>query len=158
MIRRAKKEEIKKIYQLSIKAKKQMISQGLNQWVGNYPPLNQFESDYKKKGLYVYIDKERIIGSISILPENDIAYQELKWLSTDALVIHRLFVDPEFQYKGIGKELFIKALELGKTNNKNIKVDTHPDNLKMQNLILKMQFKYIGYLQSINRLAYEYNI
>ena len=156
MIRKAKQSEINIIHQLSIKAKKKMVAEGLNQWIGNYPPLEQFESDYLNEGLYVYIDNQIIRASISVLAENDMPYKELKWASDDALVVHRLFVDPDYQYKGIGKLLFTKAIELGRINQKNIKVDTHPDNLKMQNLILKMQFKYIGYIKSINRLAYEY--
>jgi RimJ/RimL family protein N-acetyltransferase len=51
--------------------------------------------------------------------------------------------------------MFEKAIELTKNNYLSLKVDTHPDNHKMQSLILKMGFQYKGYIESINRLAYE---
>lgn len=156
MIRKANISELNSVYQLSIKAKAKMLDEGLNQWVGDYPHLSQFEMDCQNGGLYIYIEDGKILASISILAENDLPYKDIDWASDDGLVIHRLFVDPEFHHKGLGQELFKWAIKLGKEENKNIKVDTHPDNLKMQNLIMKMQFKYVGYLKSINRLAYEF--
>ncbi|MCF7924109.1 MAG: GNAT family N-acetyltransferase, partial [Candidatus Izimaplasma sp.] len=88
--------------------------------------------------------------------ENDPPYKEIKWEGHNSLVIHRILVDPKYQNKGIGKSLFNKAIELTKRGNyQSLKVDTHPDNIKMQRLIKSMGFKYVGYIKSINRLAYE---
>ena len=117
--------------------------------------IDVFREDLNKDGIYVYVVNESIIASISILPENDIPYKEIEWYTDKSLVIHRLLVDPNHQKHGIGQEMFKKAIELTKEGYLSLKVDTHPDNIKMQNLILKMNFKYIGYLSSINRLAYE---
>ncbi|QWC00703.1 GNAT family N-acetyltransferase [Mycoplasmatota bacterium] len=155
MIRKAKKNDINYIYELSKKTKTEMLKQGLNQWVGDYPLFDNFKNDYLKSGLYVYIENERIIASISILEENDPPYKEIEWDHNHSLVIHRLLVDPDYQKSGIGKKMFEKAIELTKEKYLSLKVDTHPDNLKMQNLITKMGFQYKGYIESINRLAYE---
>ncbi len=120
------------------------------------PSIDYFESDYKDKGLYVYLIDGEIVASISILPENEVAYKELTWLKDNSLVIHRLLVHPDYQNRGIAKELFEFAIKKGKKENyQSIKIDTHPDNFKMQKLIIKFDFKKIGYLSKINRLAYE---
>ncbi|OQX93396.1 MAG: hypothetical protein B6I17_02910 [Tenericutes bacterium 4572_104] len=120
------------------------------------PSIDYFKKDYKDKGLYVYLIDGEIVASISILPENESAYKELTWLKDNSLVIHRLLVNPDYQNRGIAKELFQFAINKAKKENyQSIKIDTHPDNFKMQKLILKFDFKKIGYLSKINRLAYE---
>ncbi|MFW5889285.1 MAG: GNAT family N-acetyltransferase [Bacillota bacterium] len=156
MIRKAYENELNDILKIANKTKKNMLNNNLKQWIGNYPNLEVFINDLKLKGLYVYLNDSKIVASISILEENDIPYKAIKWYTHDSLVIHRILVDPIYQHKGIGKALFRKAIELSKKGNyKSLKVDTHPDNIKMQKLIKSMGFKYVGYLESINRLAYE---
>jgi GNAT superfamily N-acetyltransferase len=155
MIRKANKSEIRIIYELSKKTKTNMLESGLNQWVGDYPKYDSFYQDYLKSGLYIYLMDDQIIASITILEENDPPYQEIKWEMNDSLVIHRLLVDPDYQKHRIGQAMFEKAIELTKHDYLSLKVDTHPDNHKMQGLILKMGFQYKGYIESINRLAYE---
>jgi GNAT superfamily N-acetyltransferase len=156
MIEKAKEVDVLEISALAKKTRAQMLEMGLLQWIGDYPNQAHFLNDYKQGGLYVYREYGKIIASMSVLPENDEAYKELKWIQYNSLVIHRILVDPEVQKKGIGKAMFRFAIDLGKKlGYSSIKVDTHPDNYRMQNLIKKMGFKDIGYLSSINRLAYE---
>lgn len=134
-----------------------MLANGLQQWVGDYPNEEHFLKDYLNNGLFLYIVKDKIAASISILPENDAAYKEIEWLKYHSLVIHRVLVDPEMQHSGIGMELFNYAIRMGLDGGyESIKVDTHPDNDKMQRLIAKAGFVPVGYLSGINRLAYEY--
>lgn len=156
MIRKAKANELNEILKIANKTKENMLNNNLKQWVGNYPNLEVFNKDLKLNGLFVYLENNKIIASISILEENDPPYQAIKWFSHNSLVIHRILVNPIYQGKGIGKALFNQAIALTKEGNYiSLKVDTHPDNLKMQKLIESMGFKYMGYLESINRLAYE---
>ncbi len=156
MIELAKINDLDTIVTIATYTRNDMIKQGLNQWLGNYPNIDYFREDFKNKGLFVYLINNQIIASISILLENESAYKEITWLRDYSLVIHRLLVHPDFQQKGIGKELFQFAIDKARKENfKSIKIDTHPDNFKMQRLILKFGFKKIGYLSKINRLAYE---
>jgi ribosomal protein S18 acetylase RimI-like enzyme len=156
MIEKAKKSDIEEISALAEKTRIQMLEMGLLQWVGDYPNQAHFLNDYKQDGLYIYKEKGKIMASVTILPENEEAYKEITWLKDNSLVIHRVIVSPDSQKKGIGQALFSKAIELGKELGcDSIKVDTHPDNFRMQGLIKKMGFKDIGYLSGINRLAYE---
>jgi GNAT superfamily N-acetyltransferase len=155
MIRQANIDDLDHLNQMAETIRNQMKEIGLTQWVGHYPNKEVFHEDLKKQGLYVYVDDDQIIGSISILEENDPPYKAIQWHREDSLVIHRLMVDPKHQKNGVGMALFQHAIQLTQRNYQSLKVDTHPDNLKMQKLILKMGFEYMGYLSSINRLAYE---
>lgn len=156
MIIRANKEHINQVALLAKNAREHMLSLGLKQWVGDYPNQTHFLSDYHKNGLYIYLSEEHIIASISLLPEDDEAYKEIRWLKDNSLVIHRIIVDPHYQKMGIGILLFQYAIDLAKKQRyDSIKVDTHPDNHRMQGLIKKAGFVEVGYLSGINRLAYE---
>lgn len=156
MIEIAVQKDIREITFLAKKARNHMLDIGLKQWVGDYPNLSNFSNDLKVDCLYVYRNNNSITGAISLLPDTESVYREIKWSTNNALVIHRLIVDPESQRKGIGKSLFEFSINLAKERNyQSIKVDTHPDNFRMLGLIIKMGFKYVGYLTTINRLAYE---
>jgi len=156
MIKKAKITDIDRIVELAKKTRENMLENGLRQWTGNYPDKESFMRDFQKDGLYIYKDGDVIIASISILPENDVAYKEIEWLKYRSLVIHRVIVDPDQQKKGLGIILFEFAKNLGLTGGyESIKVDTHPDNFKMQGLITKAGYQKVGYLSGINRLAYE---
>lgn len=133
-----------------------MLKDGLNQWTGNYPNYEYFYRDCLKNGLFVYVIDGEIVASITVLPENDPPYKEVSWDSDNALVIHRIIVSPFFQRQGIAKKLFEFVIAKGKQEGfEAIKIDTHPDNIKMQKLLATFNFVYRGYLSSINRYAYE---
>ncbi|MFA7560670.1 MAG: GNAT family N-acetyltransferase [Candidatus Izemoplasmatales bacterium] len=156
MIRAALLSDLNSLVEIASKIREQMKSVNLKQWLGNYPNYEDFYKDFQLQGLFVYELNEIIVGSISILPENDPPYREINWDSSEAVVIHRIMVDPSFQRIGIASKLFRFAINYGREKEYvSLKIDTHPDNQKMQNLICKFNFKYKGYIKSINRLAYE---
>lgn len=156
MIRLAQADELDIITALAKKVRKNMVESGLKQWIGNYPDYDNFYQDFQKNGLFVFLHNNQIVASMSLLEENDPPYLVLKWESNNALVIHRILVDPDYQKQGIGKKLVSYAIDYGKRKLYTaIKIDTHPDNIKMQSMLKSLNFIYRGYLESINRLAYE---
>ncbi len=156
LIRLAIIEEIQAISELAKAVRSDMWNNGLKQWTGNYPAYENFYQDYANKGLYVLVEEGVIIGSVSIFVENEIAYHEVAWEKDKSLVVHRIIVDPARQGKGYGKQLIEFALTMALQDGfDSVKIDTHPDNLKMQRLLKSMNFNYRGYLSSINRLAFE---
>lgn len=156
MIRKALAADLEEITSLAKIVRENMLKSGLNQWLGDYPAYNDFYRDFKNDALYIKVIEDKIIGSISILPENDPAYLEVSWQSDKALVVHRVLVEPSLQGKGIGQELINHSFSLAKEKGyEAVKIDTHPDNLKMQKMLKSLNFVYRGYLSSINRLAYE---
>ena len=156
LIRTAIINDLEVIASLAKIVRSDMVSKGLNQWVGDYPNIDNFRSDLDKGGLFVLVEADKIVGSCSILKENDIAYKEVVWNGKNALVIHRILIDPTYQGKGFGKEMvnfaYKKVLNEGYDS---LKIDTHPDNIKMQKMLKGLNFEFRGYLASINRLAYE---
>ncbi len=156
LIKLAVKDDLGKIADLAKVVREDMILNGLNQWLGNYPGYDNFYQDLTSNGLFVYWQENVVIGSVTILVENEVAYKEVLWETKKALVVHRILVDPKLQGHGYGKELLNYAIKMAIDQGfEAIKIDTHPDNLKMQKMLKSLGFLYRGYLASINRLAFE---
>jgi len=129
---------------------------GIDQWSATYPGVREFAADILRSGLFVSEEGRRIIGSISVLPENDPAYATVTWVGKKAFVVHRLMVDPDARCKGVGSALLTYAIRLAaEAGMDSVKVDTHPDNQRMRRLLMKHGFVPRGYLPLINRDAYE---
>ncbi len=156
MIRKAVAADIPEILSLARVVAKDLHNRGIDQWSDTYPNKDHFLNDMKLGGLFVYCQDNTIIGSISVLPENDIFYKALVWRTNKAYVVHRLMISPSFRRKHIGTELFAFALDHArKCEADGVKVDTHPDNFGMQGLILSLGFTEIGYIKDMNRIGYE---
>jgi len=156
MITKPTSDNLIEITQLARIVANDIHMHGIDQWSDTYPAYQNFVFDLEHDGLYVVTFNNKIVGSISLLKENDPFYTELTWNTANALVIHRLMVHPDFMRQKIGSELFKFAIEKAKQEGyPSLKVDTHPDNYRMQNLILSMGFQKIGYMTKFNRNGYE---
>ena len=128
------------------------------QWKTGYPAFSHFEKDVEDNALYIYKEENVILGTITVLPENDPPYETINsWIKEKSIVIHRMLVHPNARNKGIAKILLDKAIEVGKNGNyESIKIDTHIKNYKMRNFLKKNGFIELEYLEVIDRLAYEF--
>ena len=129
--------------------------------------LASFDLSYEDsidKTLYIE-DNDKIIATIYISFEEDEDYKNIyegKWISEgDYCVIHRIALDNTYKGKGIFKNLIKQVEQMCINKNINtIKVDTHEDNLNMQNALKKNGFKYCGvvYVEGgEKRIAFERN-
>lgn len=156
MIRKANKDDLIPLSCFARIVARDLHQNGIEQWSETYPDYPDFEKDLKREALFVIENDFGVIGSITVLPENDPYYRLLAWKVRKALVIHRLMILPAFRREKQGSSLFEFAIEYGKINGYDgIKVDTHPDNFRMQALIKKMGFKEVGYMPGFNRIGYE---
>ncbi len=156
MIRHAVETDLNELTSLARQVANNMHQNGIDQWSATYPAYENFEYDLSKNSLYVFLKDNRLVGSITILPENDLFYKELVWEGKQSYVVHRLMVDPDFMRQHIGRQLFLHAINHAKTKGcDTVKVDTHPDNIRMQSLILSLGFKEKGYIKGMNRIGYE---
>ncbi|MBN2695932.1 MAG: GNAT family N-acetyltransferase, partial [Bacilli bacterium] len=129
MIRKANSEDLETLVKIAREVANELHQQGIDQWSETYPDLEHFRNDLIKGGLFVYCHDLEIVGSISVLPENDPFYLELKWRFDNAYVVHRLMVKPEYRQMHIGRKLFLHAIDHAKSMRADgMKVDTHPDN------------------------------
>ena len=110
------------------------------QWVG-YPSKEMVKNDIEKGQSYVCTEDEEILAVFVYFEENDpwYAYIEGKWINDEPYgVVHRI---ASARKKKGGGEFCIKwAFE----RCKNLRIDTHKDNIPMQNLIKKLNFEYCG--------------
>jgi len=149
-------ETVKKIYD---DARLFMRANGNpTQWSGGYPSEELLLDDIKKEQLYICIDPEsqETVGVFCFFIGSDPTYVEIyegKWIRAGRSgVIHRIATTSHS--KGVAKACF----DYGYSIAKDIKIDTHRDNIPMQKCLLKNGFKYCGIIYLPNgdeRLAYQ---
>lgn len=167
MIRLATINDLPFIMEIVNDAKASLKQLGTKQWNSSdgYPTSEIFLKDIEESQLYVFEDSS-ILGMIACIKGSEPNYQTIdgQWVSNgiDYLTIHRLAVKKEYYKKGIAKALILYAKELAlKMKCSAIRIDTHPLNFPMQNLILSQRFSYCGKIQlpqqeDTLRYAYEF--
>lgn len=156
MIHIVKATELDAVDRLSLKAIRQMNQDGLTQWDERYPRAVHFLQDIRYASLFGVYDGETLQGFACIDQTFHSCYTSLDWDISDSIIVHRMVVDPSLQGKGIGQQLLAHAETLAKQNKlRFVKLDTHQDNQKMIGLLKKLGYREVGYLQEINRTAYE---
>ncbi|MDO5707447.1 MAG: hypothetical protein Q4P31_02300 [Andreesenia angusta] len=149
-------DRLKKIYS---DARKFMSSGGnAKQWKDNYPPEEVILNDINKNRLYKCILDNRIVGVFALLFEDEEeSYKDIydgEWINDDPYyIIHRIASSRDT--KGVGTF----CIEWCVNEFNNIKIDTHDDNIPMQNLLKKLKFhkcgKIINAEDGTPRIAYQ---
>ena len=90
-----------------------LVSQGIDQWEPTYPDLETAKQDIANRDMYVMKMRHNVLGSIVLNEDQDEQYQDIRWKfpAKKALVIHRLCINPNLQFRGSGKRLCIFAEE-----------------------------------------------
>jgi len=156
LIRMAMKSDLDVIDSVALRAIQAMSTSNIPQWTEKYPRKEHFSKDIDKGNLFVFDDGE-VCGAIVISVQDDPPYEELDtWTHNSSIVLHRIIVDPLHSRKGIARKMFefaiMRAKEMG---FESIKIDTHKENYKMLSLLDSFGFKEVGFLTSINRVAFE---
>nr|WP_300003481.1 GNAT family N-acetyltransferase [Tissierella sp.] len=161
--RKSKKEDVEHIMIIIKKAQEYLKSQGINQWQNGYPDEAAIEKDIDDGISYVLLDGEKIVGTTAFSFDGESTYEKVhdgNWLSDEEYgVIHRMAVDLDSGRRGIAGEILKHSEDLcSKRDVRSIKVDTHRDNMAMQNFLKKNGFIFCGiiYLKDkTERLAFE---
>jgi RimJ/RimL family protein N-acetyltransferase len=153
--------DIDRIMQIYERARAFMVQTGNpNQWgPTNWPPQTLIEQDISAGNSYICLDQGRVVGTFCYLYGKDIepTYREIldgSWLDNGSYgVIHRLAGDGSV--RGIGAACITWCLD----QCAHMRIDTHPDNTVMQNLLEKLGFQHRGtiYVEEDDypRKAYE---
>lgn len=135
-----------------------MLSCGnVNQWKPGHPSEGMIRSDIDHQHSYAVVDGGKIVGAFAFIPGKDPTYGTIydgKWVNDDLpyATIHRLASTKESH--GVAEACFGWCWE----QIKNIRVDTHEDNVIMRHCILKAGFTYCGIIHLLDgdlRLAYQ---
>ncbi|MDE6349410.1 MAG: GNAT family N-acetyltransferase [Treponemataceae bacterium] len=133
-----------------------MIRQKIFQWDEIYPTYGDFERDIKNGEAFVVeaaenqhgFEGRRKIAAVYVLNrECDEAYKTGKWQygGDDYIVLHRFCVNPEFQHKGIGRNICAHILAQAKADGiKAVRLDVFTQNPYSRRLYEKLGFKTIG--------------
>ena len=148
-------EQIMKIYRY---AQDYMIRTGNpTQWGHFYPDAVLIQSDIRRGACKVIYDENGAHGVFALFDGADPTYAHIEngnWLNNEPyLTIHRLAGDGQVH------GLFQCAVSYCKSISRNIRVDTHADNLTMQRLIEKSGFAKCGIIHvkdGTPRIAYQW--
>lgn len=129
------------------------------QWGDSYPEDELIRGDIEAENLYLCVEGTEILGVFFYAEGADPTYQRIyngRWLNEESYgVIHRIAVVA--RQRGVASFCFDYAL----TRCKNLKIDTHRDNLPMQRSLEKNGFVYCGIIHLENgdrRVAYQKSI
>jgi O-6-methylguanine DNA methyltransferase len=163
IFRKSIEKDLKKIMEIVNGAKELLKENEVDQWQSGYPNEEVILEDIEKGYSYVLEDKGVILGTTALSFDREKTYDEIydgEWVSSGKYgVIHRIAVNRNIKIKGIGTEIIKRSEEICFDKGiKNIKIDTHEDNITMKKLLEKNNFKYCGviYLEgNIKRIALE---
>ena len=162
-IRHTKEEDLQAVMQLIYDAQEDFRTQGIDQWQRGYPNEEKIREDMSEKESYVLEDGEiQASTAISFRGEKNYRVLDGEW-ATDAdtkyAVIHRIVTSRKYKRNGSAGKLLQFAEKLCKEQGvRSVRIDTHPDNLIMQNWIKKNGFVYCGHIwleDGALRYAYE---
>ena len=131
MIRKAIKDDLNRIIEITKACAVSMISNNIFQWNEHYPNIETFENDVLNESLFVLEINNKLIGCLVISNDMDEFYKKVKWLTPNYnnIYLHRLAIDPCYQKKGFAKQLMTFSFEYAKANNiKSIRLDTFSGN------------------------------
>lgn len=155
MIRKATLNDVEKICQIIGEVIVEMKEYNNDQWDESYPNRKSFEKDIEAQELYVLCDDKNseIQGVICINSIEAKEYRDIEWENKgEALVIHRMAVNPNFRRMGIGTQLIEFAENKAKERAiLSIKTDTYSLNIKMRNLFEKNSFLNRGSIKFLGK-------
>ena len=154
---KTKIDDIKTVMEIYERAREYMKNSGNpNQWTNGYPAVEMIQNDINKGNSYICKDNGNILGTFYFGIENDPTYRiiyEGKWQNEKEYgVIHRIAVSGH--QKGIATYCINWCLN----ECKNLRIDTHKNNISMKKVLEKNGFEYCGiiYLEDGDeRIAYQ---
>lgn len=156
-IRHAVSEDLPVILEIYAHARAFMRKSGnMVQWTGGFPPKSLLESDIAQEKLYVCMSEGQIACVFYFAIEEDPTYQTIlggSWPNDDPYgVVHRIAAAPNTK----GAATF--CIQWAFSQSKNLRMDTHQDNIPMRSLLKKLDFSYCGEIRLSDgspRLAFQ---
>lgn len=148
-IRQAQLEDVASIMRIVEDAVTLLRNDHVDQWQNNYPNPTVVRQDIENKTMVVAVDGDTVVGFCNISFEEDENYQTIfdgSWVTNNPyIVLHRIAVAKEYYGKGVSKAMLEYSENLARANKiTSIRVDTHPDNMPMNRLLLNHGFIRCG--------------
>ncbi|MBP3551382.1 MAG: GNAT family N-acetyltransferase [Alistipes sp.] len=147
--RKGSAEDLGAVMGLVADAQKWFAGQNIDQWQDGYPTQDIILSDISYNNNYI-VELNGVISATFVASfDGEPTYFEIKgkgWLNENPYaVVHRIAVADKCRRKGIAKEILHYAEELCVERGvKDIRIDTHRDNVAMRSLLKKMGYAHCG--------------
>ena len=156
-IRPAQAHEYETVMQIYADARRYMREHGNpDQWGEDYPPANLIRSDIARGCCHVCEEGGELLGVFYYCMEDDPTYRTIyegEWLNNRPYgVLHRIAVAKH------GRGVAAACFDFCFAQCKNLKIDTHRQNLPMQHVLAKNGFTRCGLICLENgdeRIAYQ---
>ncbi len=159
-------EDLDAVYSLIDRARALIHELNINQWVNGYPAREDIERDIREGHTKKLIrDDGALVATAYLSFDPDPNYEVLvegNWKNDEPHgVLHRIAVDPEMRGQGIAGILIKLCIEEVLAHGlKDVRVDTHEENIPMRRALEKAGFVSCGIVRlpytTDLRVAYEY--
>lgn len=156
-IRKATERDIDEIVEVFNDAKKSMKKAGINQWddsYDGYPSAEEAQIDIANGSAYVLCDAEHVIGYTAIVFADDVNYERIdgRWLNAAPYgVLHRTSLLSSYKGQGLAGLFFDYAEDLARQKGiRNLRIDTHEDNVPMLHCIARHSYVYCGVVYMVS--------
>ena len=158
-IRKTTINDISAIMKIYEHARKFMKANGNpDQWGEEYPDISLIQTDIENGNSFVATEGDEVVGTFYFVVGEDPTYVEIfngKWLDNEPYgVVHR--IASAEGCRGFATFCLNWCFE----QYKNVRIDTHRNNIPMQNLLKKIDFVQCGIIYLENgdeRIAYQKN-
>ncbi|MCO7127139.1 GNAT family N-acetyltransferase [Sporolactobacillus shoreicorticis] len=150
-LRKATSHDFPEIKKIIDQAKRLLKDDGIDQWQDGYPDDATLQEDIAQEISYVLIVNRQVAGTGVIFKKIEPAYEAIEsgsWIQTHAsayVSIHRVALSSDFRGRHLASplmEFLITAAAL--MGYSDIRIDTHPENPRMQHIIKQAGFAYRG--------------
>ncbi len=155
-------DELDAVWALVERTRALMLERGNDQWASaSYPTRDIFGEDIANGELWCAVDADgTLLGVAALISSHDPDYENAPFRHPEpAVALHRLAVDPGHEGKGAACALFDRCEQLGRSQGVTaLRVDTYAVNDRMQALIRKQGYEYVGdiyYDRPMANLCYE---
>ena len=135
--------------------------QGFTQWTDNFPEPNVIAEDIQKGCGFLLLKDGVVAGYQYISLDGDPSYPGLEgtWQKEGCYgVVHRIAFAPQFRGQGLSRQAFeIIGQYCKEKGAKSLRIDTHPDNKRMQHVLEKAGFSYRGIVMLPVGLRWAYD-
>ena len=157
-IRQTTPQDLDEVMQVYADGREIMIKSGnINQWPQGYPFYSVVEKDIALGCSYVCVLGDEILAVFFLSEEPEKTYDIIDgaWLDDKPYgVIHRIARRKSDKAKGTGEYCLNWCFD----KVKNIRIDTHEDNIPMKKLLNKLGYKHCGTIwieTGAKRMAYQ---
>ena len=142
-------DDLERIMELVADAQNWFREQGIDQWQDGYPTQDIILSDISYSNNYI-VELNGVVSATFVASfDGEPTYNEIRgkgWLNENPYaVVHRIAVADACRRKGIAKEILHYTEELcAERGVRDIRIDTHRDNMAMRSLLKKMGYTHCG--------------